>query len=286
MTSAPRTAWLLPVGFAIGFLGSLAGVGGGLLAIPLLQHFLKLPLKTAAATSLVLVFATTASATAAELLQAESQLLWGLAWPTILGVLLGAQLGFLVAQRIRTRPLQVLFVVFLVGSALRLFFGGEPTLEAVGGELALSPRAQVLAALVGLAGGFLSPILGIGGGLIMVPGLLLVLPPLGFAGARAGSLAAGSCASLRALTLHARAGRVRWPFGIRMGLGAMAGAAAGVRVVHLPGLREVGRPLIGAILVFAALRFLRDLFRSEETPAQEQTSEEASSEEASQKAQA
>ncbi|MFT5291406.1 MAG: putative membrane protein YfcA [Planctomycetota bacterium] len=260
-------AWLLPTGIAIGLIGSLAGVGGGLLATPLLQHFLKLPLKTAAATSLVLVFATTASATLVELFEAELQLFWWVAWPTILGVLCGAQIGFRVAQRIRTRPLQVVFVVFLVLSAVRLFFGGGPAAEALESELVLSRQAQILVALVGLAGGFLAPILGIGGGLIMVPGLLLVLPPLGFAGARAGSLAAGAFASLRALTLHARAARVCWPFGLRLGLGALIGAAMGVRVVHLPGLREVGRPLIGAILVFAALRFLRDLLRSEELPA-------------------
>ena len=255
--------WLVPFGLAVGLTGSLAGVGGGLFATPLLQFVLGYPLKVAAATALVLVFATTSSATVTELLQPESALALGVVLPLVLGVLVGAQLGFHVAQRIRTRPLQLLFVLFLLLSASRIFFGG-PTPAPEAGAWSVTTVEAIQAGLVGLCGGFVAPLLGIGGGLLMVPGLLLVLPQLGFAGARAGSLAAGAFASARSLRLHAKAGRVRWAAGLRLGAGALVGSVIGVNLVHLPGLRDVGRPIIGFILVFVATRFVWALVRRED----------------------
>lgn len=260
---AAAPSWLSLFGLVVGCLGSLAGVGGGLFSTPLLQFALAYPLKVAAATSLTLVCATASAATVAELFTQDSQLRLTVLLPLIGGVLLGAQLGFRVAQRIRTRPLRVVFVLFLLLSASRIFFGPPPT-EPLGLDVELGGRALALAALVGLCGGFVAPLLGIGGGLLMVPGLLLVLPELGFAGARASSLAAGAVASGRSLWLHAGAGRVRWSAGLRLAAGALLGAGLGVWIVHLPGLRDVGRPVIGGILVFVAARFLRDLIKNED----------------------
>ena len=47
--------WFLPAGALIGFLGTLAGIGGGLFAVPLLHHVTRIPLKHATGTALLLV---------------------------------------------------------------------------------------------------------------------------------------------------------------------------------------------------------------------------------------
>ena len=272
MGSQVTPRWLVPFGILVGFMGSIAGVGGGLFVTPLLQFALGFPLKTAAATALVLVFATTSASTVTELLEVQPHLFLPVILPLAAGVLVGAQAGFFVAQRIRIQPLRVVFILFLLLSAGRIFFGAAPS-EEIEVAPVLSAADQWLAGLVGLAGGFVAPLLGIGGGLLMVPGLLFVFPALGFAGARAGSLAAGSLASLRSLGLHAKAGRVRWPVGLRLGLGALVGAGIGVHTVHLPGLRDIGRPIIGFILVFVALRFGKDFLWPPASDSEEETPE-------------
>jgi uncharacterized membrane protein YfcA len=95
----------------------------------------------------------------------------------------------------------------------------------------------------------------------MVPGLFLVIPGIGFPGARACALAAGIVGSARSLFLHARAGRVHWRAGAVLAGGALLGAGSGVYFLHLPGFAEVGRPLLAAVLWFVAGRFVVDLRR-------------------------
>jgi uncharacterized membrane protein YfcA len=111
----------------------------------------------------------------------------------------------------------------------------------------------------GVAGGFLAPLLGVGGGLFMVPALFLGIPGLGFTEARATSLAAGAVAAIQSLWLHGRAGRVELPAVLPLALGAVGGSLVGVRLVHVEGAVEVSRMLLAGVLVFVALRFLRDL---------------------------
>ena len=50
---------------------------------------------------------------------------------------------------------------------------------------------------------------------------------------------------------------VAWPFAA----GALAGGAAGVQLVHLPGMVRVGQVLLGGILLFTAARFGLDVAR-------------------------
>ena len=257
-TRAPL--WLVPVGFAIGFLGSLCGIGGGLFAVPILHYLVRIPLKHAVATGLLLVVATTGAATVAEAFQREPDLFWAAIAALTAGVLTGAQLGYYVSERINARLLRWLFVVFLSVAGYRIVTAGGGGGEAVAEGPALTQwYAYLFAYLVGIGGGFVAPILGVGGGLFMVPGLVLVLPAVGFPGARACALAAGAVASARSLFLHARAGRVQWRPAATLALGALAGAVTGVWFLHLPGLAEVGRPMLAVVLWFVAVRFLVDL---------------------------
>jgi len=94
---------------------------------------------------------------------------------------------------------------------------------------------SVLFVLVGLAAGILSGLFGIGGGIVIVPALLLVarMPPLTATGTSLGALllpvgALGAWQYYRAGHLHVRAA-------LLIALGLTAGAWAGARLAqHVP----------------------------------------------------
>src|SRR4029079_9342888 len=51
------------IGFVIGFVGAIMGIGGGFLLVPMLIYFLRVPTATVIGTSMVLTLITMASAT-------------------------------------------------------------------------------------------------------------------------------------------------------------------------------------------------------------------------------
>jgi uncharacterized membrane protein YfcA len=255
--AARHAPWLVPAGFAIGFVvGSLCGIGGGLFAVPLLHAVHGLELRRAVATGLVLVLATTAAATLTEWIQGAPSTSWTVLLGLVPGAFVGALLGYRVAERTSVRNLKRVFVVVLVLAAARILLGGSGGGPALAADVALSRGAAPLAFLVGIGGGFVAPLLGVGGGLLMVPGLFLGIPGLA-------SLAAGAVAAARSLRRHGRAGRVEWGTGLRLGAGAVLGAAVGVLVGRDPLWVEAGRVGLGLLLLGVAGRFARDLARGQ-----------------------
>ena len=252
-------AWLVPAGAAIAFVGAMCGIGGGLFTVPLLHFGAKLPLKQAVATALALVLTTAVTSTATELTRPDSALSLQVVLALGGGVLIGAQLGFRVAQRIDTRRLRQVFAVVLVLAGLRMF---QPTEVQAAGRALLdwNPGALDLALVfaIGIGGGFTSPLLGVGGGLIFVPALYVGVPELGFAGARACSLAAAVISAGRSVWLYTKAGAIRLEYARWLAVGALFGADAGVLVVHRPGWTEYARQLLAVILWMVALRFARE----------------------------
>jgi hypothetical protein len=261
LTSAPEreapARWFVPAGVAIGFAGALCGIGGGIFAGPLLHSLRKVPLKRAAPTAILVVLATTLSSTVSECFRSDSQLVLALALPLALGALVGAELGFLASKRISERPLKALFAAVLGLAGLRLFLFSSSLTQVH----ALTPIAKSALALgIGLSGGFLTPLLGVAGGVLIVPAVFLLLgQPFGVA--RACALAAGAVAALRSLRLHARAGNVSFALGLPLAGGALLGALGGVIAAHEPTLAAGGRILLASILLVQAGRFVLDLRR-------------------------
>ncbi len=54
--------YLILTGLAAGFLGSIVGIGGGIMIVPVLSLLLKIPIQNAIGTSLIAVMATSISA--------------------------------------------------------------------------------------------------------------------------------------------------------------------------------------------------------------------------------
>lgn len=110
---------LIPVwgiGFLIGFIGAVLGIGGGFLLVPMLIYFLRVPTATVIGTSMVMTLVTMTSATVMH--AATNHLVDAvLALILMVGGVIGAQFGAHTGQRMRAERLRLLLglLVFAVG---------------------------------------------------------------------------------------------------------------------------------------------------------------------------
>jgi uncharacterized membrane protein YfcA len=115
MTVAEFVPIVLAASVAAGFLGSLTGLGGGVIVTPVLTLFLGVDLRYAIGASLVSVIATSSGAAAAYVRDGFSNIRMGmfLEIATTTGALCGAYLG----TRVPVRALSIVFGVILMQSA-------------------------------------------------------------------------------------------------------------------------------------------------------------------------
>jgi len=245
--SIPRLAVL---GVAVGVLSGLLGIGGGVVLVPLLVLLFAMPQKRAQATSL-------AAITLTALAGAVS---YGLAGDVLLvpaaiiaaGGLVGTVLGAELVHRMSERALQIVFAVVMVAVAARMVIA--PPVEGAG-ELAHLDPAVVLGYVgAGLLMGLLSALVGIGGGIVMVP---LLIIGFGFTAheAQGTSLAVMVPVSLTGAWRHARRGYTDWRAGVVLGLGGVVGAPLGTLLAQaIPD--EWLQRLFAVVLVLTAVQLL------------------------------
>jgi uncharacterized protein len=104
------------IGFIIGFIGAILGIGGGFLLVPMLIYFLRVPTATVIGTSMVLTLITMASATVMH--SVTNHLVDAiLALILMVGGVIGAQFGVRTGQKMRGERLRLLLglLVFAVG---------------------------------------------------------------------------------------------------------------------------------------------------------------------------
>ena len=104
------------IGFTIGFIGAVMGIGGGFILVPLMIYLLRVPTSTVIGTSMVLtlvtmVFATLLHAVTNHLVDAVLALI------LMVGGVIGAQFGARTGQKMRGERLRLLLglLVFAVG---------------------------------------------------------------------------------------------------------------------------------------------------------------------------
>jgi uncharacterized protein len=104
------------IGFFIGFVGAIMGIGGAFILVPMLIYFLRVPTATVIGTSMVLTLVTMASATVLH--AATNHLVDALlALILMIGGVIGAQYGARTGQKMRGERLRLLLglLVFAVG---------------------------------------------------------------------------------------------------------------------------------------------------------------------------
>jgi len=118
--------------------------------------------------------------------------------------------------------------------------------------------------LIGSVAGFFSGLLGIGGGVLMVPFLIFILPKLGFdhrVYVHSSLATSSACAfffTLSGTFAHAKHRNVKWDNVPYLGMGAFLGAVVGSTVAtHVPG--EFIKKLFAVFMLYVAYRLF---FRS------------------------
>ena len=161
------------VGVLAGFLSGLFGVGGGILIVPGLLLVAKMEQKNAHGTSL----GATLPISAASLLTYwnHGNVNWAVALPLAIGAILGAIYGTKLLVTINKKTLAYSFSAILVASAIRLFLTPGSSVEH-----ALTFWSVVLLFAIGVVSGVLAGLLGVGGGVVMVPAMMILLglPPV------------------------------------------------------------------------------------------------------------
>ena len=253
--------FLLPLlGFAVSLIGTMAGLGGGFILVPILiVLFPAAPPVVIASISLSVVFLNALSATAGNV--RARRIDYRTAWLLMGAALPAAIAGSLVSSLVQRDRYEVYFaIMLLIGAVYTLWRGMHAAADAQAGVH--NPNREiverkgpvyrfyvstVLAGVISPLAGFLSSFFGIGGGVVHVPAMTFILKmPPRVAGAT--SLFVLVPTSLVGVLTHVVAGQYTegWRRAGLLGLGAIVGAQIGV---YLGG--RVNQRVVMFLLAFA-----------------------------------
>lgn len=234
---------LLIVGSLAGVLSGWLGIGGGIIVVPTLAYLFQhapyhlvpqhLAMQVAIASSLVSILFT--SLASARSHQRRGSLRWDIVLKWLLGLCAGAVLGAICATTMQAVILHYLFVCFLLLIVIKWF--AEKWLP----KFSVSSRWIVLCA-VGLIVGFASGLLGVGGGVLMMP----VLIGLGCSMPESAATSSASTIPLalvggisfmltgyfQGIAVPFATGYVYWPAVVVMGVMGVLFAPVGVKLSH------------------------------------------------------
>ena len=181
----PTDLILLLSGLAAGSFGAMLGLGGGILIVPILTLGFGTPLASAVGTSLLCVIATSTGAAAFNVAAGRADVRLGVTLGT--GTAVGALSGAVVAGFLPERALAGLFAALIAYTGANMLRGLRSGARAVStapvdptapdGPSAPEYRTRRLPlAIAGaFAGGNVSGLLGVGGGIVTVPLIHLVM---------------------------------------------------------------------------------------------------------------
>lgn len=170
-------ALYLGFGCLAGVLSGLFGFGGGVVIVPFLIWFFSRQgfpqewvMIMAVATSLATMIVTSVSAVYSH--HRHSAVLWHTVFRLAPGILVGSVIGSIIAANLPPQWFKLIFALFLLYVAVRLLFGSNTD-----GVRTLTPKPWLFS-LVGTVIGTVSSVLGIGGGVLIVPFLIRCRIPI------------------------------------------------------------------------------------------------------------
>jgi uncharacterized membrane protein YfcA len=245
--NAGHAALGLMIGLVSGVLSGLFGVGGGIVMTPGVQILLGARPIVALATPLPVIFPTalTGALTYRRAGEVDTNAAAWMVGPGIAGAVLGSWL----TRLIDTHLLLVVTAILLAYQATSILRGARP-------KAASAPHRAGTPAVfagIGLLAGLISGLLGIGGGLIMVPMLAGVLG-MPLKRALGTSLLAIVALVVPGTIVHAALHHIDWAVFLVLSIGAVPGAAIGARLA-LDTKERTLRLLVGGFLLLVALAY-------------------------------
>jgi uncharacterized protein len=252
-SSRERVVKAALVGVVAGFLSGLFGVGGGILMVPALVMVMHMDQRLAHGTSLAAVVPIAVSSTLSYAISGEVD--WAVAACLIVGAVGGAVIGTHLLRFLPHRVLGYAFSVLLLATAARLLLdhadaAGRGPLGVVG--------ISVLV-LSGFGAGVLAGLLGVGGGIVMVP-IMVVGFGMSAASAKGTSLAVIIPTALMGTWRNVENRNAGLKVALVAGLAGVLSAFGAGRISV--GLSEsLSNALFAILLVVVAARMLWQLWR-------------------------
>lgn len=259
-------AFLPILGFMIGTVASMVGVGGGIFIVPLLTLFYEFSPPLAVGTSLATIIFTSSASTVNYSRQRRIYYRIGLilAMATVPGSYLGAHITSIIDEQL----LGLIFGVFLLFIALRMIFkldlhskknsdekktNTNPTANSEG-SLLKSRRHVLLGSTLSFFGGLSSGLLGIGGGSLLVPIMVLAMNmPIHITVAT--SMFTMIFTSGSGVMRHFSLGNIDFGYAVLIALGTIFGAQLGAYTSKRISSRNLKR-IFGAILIIVGTRMI------------------------------
>ena len=241
--------WLIPLGFAAGILGSMIGLGGGIIVVPVLT-FLGFPPTLAASNSLFAAFSNAVASTISYSRQKRIEYSIGLKLGllSIPGTVLGAYISTDDAPGI----FKILFGLVLISSIVYIFT--KRKMESK--QINTSKLVMLLAIGSSFFAGIISSFFGIGGGIIFVP-LMVAAMGMGMKKAAPTSQFILLFASFSGLITHSILGHPDFYQSLLLAIGAFAGGMFGARL-SLEVKEKNLQIIVSIALIAAAIKLFID----------------------------
>ena len=246
--------WLVAIGLIAGFLSGMFGVGGGILVVPALIYLVHLDPKLAAGTSLLAILPVSVVGCITYAIGGHVDVL--LALILAAGSIGGAQVGARLLAKISRRALTWAFIAFLVVVIVSLFLV-IPSRDAMV-QYSIGPVLGFV--VLGFCTGVLSGLLGIGGGVVVVPMLVVVFGASDLI-AKGSSLLMMIATSMSGTISNLRRRNVDVPSALTIGIAASCTTTIGAWCAAAV-TPEVGNIAFASFLVLIAIRMIIDAIRT------------------------
>jgi hypothetical protein len=157
----------IAIGLVAGLISGSFGVGGGIIIVPGLVLFLHFTQRLSHGTSLLAIMPIAAAGVIGFAFHGSIKLTYALFLG--LGSILGAIVGTKLLKSVSNIWLARIFSVILLGTAIRLFVD----VPAPSQDFTLTPVSVIALIVVGVLVGAIAGLLGVGGGIVLVPILII-----------------------------------------------------------------------------------------------------------------
>ncbi len=243
--------WLYPLIFLSSFVLSMAGLGGGLIFAPL---FVLVGFAQSAAVASSLLLNALAATTASYVYIRKGMVDFSLSIPLIISSGLAAPIGAMCTRWVDESVFLGSMSLVLFLAAVRMMFVGSVADQGIHAHV-WSGTKVLQASFLGLAIGFMAGMLGIGGGIFVVP-LLIYLLQVHPKTAAATTAFIVCFSSYAGFVTHVAVTQLDWKFLILAGVFSSAGGLAGSRLMSSRLSGAFVRKLFALILFFLSLHLM------------------------------
>jgi uncharacterized membrane protein YfcA len=233
---------LILIGFGAGILGSLIGVGGGIIITPALTY-MGFPPSVIASSSLIAVFATSISSTLTYVSKKYVNYWLGikLALPAIPGSIIGG----IFTNFVLLEDFKIYFAILLISVGIYILIKNK----IISRTIVTIPKPLLYSVLIfgNFGAGIISSFFGVGGGIIFVP-ILVIIYKMKMINASPTAQFTLLISTMTGLITHIMLEHPEYSYGILLALGSFFGAQIGSRSIQ-----RINENILSKILSFSLI---------------------------------